>query len=78
VKYLVCYPNHDPECWIGVDAVDAEHAATSYAEQLCSRDCECYSTFAGGDDLLVKVVGGYPQRFEVMVESVPHFHARAK
>ena len=78
MKHLVCRPADDPEHWTEVEARDPERAVTTHAEGLCGRDPGYYEVFTGGDDLLVKVAGGEPKRFEVTVEAVPHFSARAK
>jgi hypothetical protein len=79
VKYSVCCPDQDPDDWTDVEAFDAELAATTYAEDLCSSDPEIYSRFEGGDIVLVRADGSFaPERFEVTVESVPHFSALRK
>lgn len=86
MKFSVCLPDQDPDHWMDVEAGDAEHAATKIAEHLCSRDPDWYRSFNAGEALVIREEGacapelppGQPgdERFEVTVESVPHFSAR--
>jgi hypothetical protein len=78
VKYQCCWTDNDPESWTEIDAYDRELAAIKYVEQLCERDSECYSSFRGGELVLVKVVGGKSQAFEVTLEMIPSFTARPR
>jgi len=78
VKYMCCWTDYDPESWTEIEEYDRESAATEYVRQLCKRDNECYSCFQGGEIILVKVAGGAPRAFEVVMEMRPHFSARAR
>jgi hypothetical protein len=78
MKYQCCWSERDPDSWTEVEAYDRELAATAYVEQLCARDNECYSTFLGGEIVLVKVVGGAARAYEVTMKMLPLFSAIAR
>lgn len=76
-NYEVCWPDNDPMTWFIVSAYDAEAAAEAGAEDICSRDNDCYRSFMGGEVLLVRDVGGGNLcEFKVEVEMLPSFNAR--
>lgn len=78
MKYRCCWFDNDPDTWTELEAPDWDDAANRYAEQLCERDNECYSSFQHGEIVLVKVAGSTPRAFEVTMEMLPHFSARPR
>jgi hypothetical protein len=78
MKYQCCWVERDPNSWTEIDAYDRELAATEYVKQLCARDAESYSSFAGGELVLVKIVGGTARAYEVTLEMIPSFTARPR
>jgi hypothetical protein len=77
-SFLCSWPDNDPASWHEQEATCATHAARLFAEHYCARNNECYRSFLGGELILVKSAGSEPQAFEVTVEMVPEFHARAR
>ncbi len=77
MKFLVCWPDYDPDSWTEIDAYDAELAAKLYAERVCEHDNECYSSFEHGEFVAVKEApSDTGQLFTVTMEMVPSFSAR--
>jgi heterodisulfide reductase subunit B len=76
-EFQACWPEYDPEHWFDVDGYDAEAAAEKAAETICSKDCECYSSFEEAQVILVRDKAGSVRAFKVRVEMLPDFTAVA-
>lgn len=75
--FHICLPDHDPDDWAQVEALNAEEATLIRAEALCGQDPDWYGAFADGPPMLVRADGDSQiQRFEVELEQVPLFRSR--
>lgn len=77
MKFMACWPESDPEHWFEVEAHDAQAAANEAAERICSKDCECYRSFQESQVILTRDRTGSVRAFNVSVEMLPSFSARA-
>jgi ABC-type Zn uptake system ZnuABC Zn-binding protein ZnuA len=74
--FHVCLPDRDPDTWHEQRARTAQYAAEDLARALCAADPGNYREFQDGEAALVQAEGQTQrERFEVTVESIPHFSA---
>ena len=74
--FHVCLPDRDPDTWHEQRARTAQYAAEDLARAMCAVDPSCYRLFQDGVPALVRRDGqAQRERFEVIVESIPHFSA---
>lgn len=76
--YECCWSANDPESWRTIDGSDAEDAAETYVERICSDDCDNYKSFESGERITVRDASTKEHLgvFTVTGERYWHFHAR--